>query len=111
MTGAELILEERKRQIEQEGWSPEHDDRHTRGELAVAAACYMLNKGPKSTYKDGNTYQYETVIPEIPFPWLPGYDRRDKHDAKRSCIIAGALAAAEWDRLDRLEKKKLDLPV
>ena len=39
-TGIQLILEERNRQIAQEGYSFEHDDEHTRGELAAAASCY-----------------------------------------------------------------------
>jgi hypothetical protein len=39
-TGIELIAEERKRQIEVEGWTAEHDDEHTDGELALAAVCY-----------------------------------------------------------------------
>lgn len=31
------IAAERKRQIEAEGWTPEHDDAHDKGELARAA--------------------------------------------------------------------------
>ncbi|GAB3388861.1 hypothetical protein [Azotobacter armeniacus] len=34
------VLTERYRQIQEEEWSPEHDDNYTRGELAVAAAAY-----------------------------------------------------------------------
>ena len=38
------VAAERRRQIEVEGWTPEHDDQqHAGGELAVAAACYVLN--------------------------------------------------------------------
>ena len=33
------IREERVRQIEKEGWTLEHDDSHTEGEMALAAAC------------------------------------------------------------------------
>lgn len=40
MNGAELIAAERRRQIEQEGWTPEHDDQHSGGELATAGAVY-----------------------------------------------------------------------
>ena len=36
------VAAERKRQIEVEGWTAEHDDRHTPGELAQAGACYAL---------------------------------------------------------------------
>src|SRR5579864_9187201 len=38
--GAELILIERKRQISEEGWLPDHDDAHANGELAAAGALY-----------------------------------------------------------------------
>lgn len=91
MTGIELIAQERDRQIEQEGWSPGHDDMHVDYELAKAAACYALNKLPN------------TVQP--PFPWGEHWDKRQKHGHKQSMIIVGALAAAELDRLERLEKQ------
>ena len=39
-TGIELIAEERHRQIEKEGWTPEHDDQHNAGDLVHAAAAY-----------------------------------------------------------------------
>jgi len=39
-SAARDVIAERARQQSQEGWSPEHDDEHTRGELAVAAASY-----------------------------------------------------------------------
>jgi len=44
-TGVEAIAAERKRQIEAEGWTPEHDDEHTNGEMADAAACYARRRG------------------------------------------------------------------
>ena len=37
MSGIERIAKERQRQIEQEGWTPEHDDHHAEGEMAAAA--------------------------------------------------------------------------
>ena len=41
-TGIELISAERERQITQEGWTPEHDDRHDIGELCSAANAYLF---------------------------------------------------------------------
>ena len=38
--GAEMIAAERRRQVEKEGWTAEHDSGHPSGELAMAAACY-----------------------------------------------------------------------
>jgi hypothetical protein len=41
MTQAALdVLAERRRQIEAEGWTPEHDDQHSNWELSRAAICY-----------------------------------------------------------------------
>jgi hypothetical protein len=42
MNGAELITQERKRQIEKEGFDAEHDRQNTNQELALAACYYAL---------------------------------------------------------------------
>ena len=42
MKGIELISEERKRQIEEEGWTSEHDTQHDDESLALAACYYAL---------------------------------------------------------------------
>ncbi|MFH7191305.1 hypothetical protein ACHWGL_30855, partial [Klebsiella pneumoniae] len=39
------VLAERRRQVEAEGWSPEHDDAHGRGEIARAACSYAYEAG------------------------------------------------------------------
>ena len=80
MTGAELIAAERLRQIVVEGWTPEHDDGHATDDLAEAAAAYLLND--------------ETLFP-WPDWWKPG------DDPIRRLVKAGALIAAEIDRLQR----------
>ncbi|MFF6751834.1 hypothetical protein ACET5A_31145, partial [Pseudomonas aeruginosa] len=36
------VQAERLRQVEAEGWTPEHDDAHSHGQMARAAACYAL---------------------------------------------------------------------
>ncbi len=40
--GVAAIALERKRQIEEEGWSAKHDDQHRNEELAFAATCYAM---------------------------------------------------------------------
>ena len=40
MNGADLIAQERQRQIDGEGYDAGHDDEHDMGELAAAAMCY-----------------------------------------------------------------------
>lgn len=79
--GVVLIAEERLRQTQQEGWTPEHDDLHCTGDLARAAAAYALND--------------ETL-----FPWPDWWKQTD--DYERRLAKAGALIAAELDRLRRL---------
>ena len=90
MTGAQMILNERHRQITEEGFDPAHDRLHTANELALAAACYAVNG------IDGVQVQ---EWGEDAFPFVEEYDKRRKHDRIRSLVIAGALCAAELDRL------------
>ena len=54
-TGIELIQEERTRQVQEEGWTPEHDEEHGDGELALAAACYAIPEDRREA-KSGDTW-------------------------------------------------------
>lgn len=92
--GAIDILEERERQEVKEGWTPEHDDEHVGGELAEAAACYAR----MSAFPGPNM----GTPPDWPFEghWFKRGPRR------RDLVRAGALIAAEIDRLDRAEGAK-----
>lgn len=102
MTGIELIAQERERQVSKEGWTPEHDDSHEHGEMAIAAACYAV------VGTDVMVTTYATINGCDAFPWDPSWDKRKKHDRKRQLVIAGALIAAELDRLNRLEENVKD---
>ncbi len=122
MSGVERIAAERQRQIEKEGWTPEHDDQHTGGELALAAALYAA---AQPLYARGKDHRGWDVFYD-PWPWkktvphprsesgFPGievnaWDKRDKHDRLRRLEIAGALIAAEIDRLERTDgARKMD---
>ena len=97
--GAARIVAERIRQKSVEGWTPEHDAQHSKGELTIAATCYALNKMP--VYAD----HWFDEMSEW-WPWHPDWDKRDKHDRKRSLEIAGALIAAELDRIEAVEKAR-----
>ena len=86
-TGIELIAEERQRQIEEEGWTSEHDKQWKGSELCRAAACYIARPSWVST----------PLWPHWPFDiswWKPS-----PHDRIRELQKAGALIAAEIDRL------------
>mgnify|MGYP003575047526 CR=1 FL=1 len=89
MNAIEAIAAERQRQIEVEGWTPDHDDKHGNGELAKAAACYAMGQ-PLSLAKTGwKIWPWEARW------WKPDASRR------RNLVKAGALIVAEIERLDR----------
>jgi hypothetical protein len=88
-TGVGLIAAERKRQVEAEGWAPDHDDEHLFGELAKRGAALAVAH-TDAVVMDGD---------EQVRPWK-------MHTAPRSLVIAGALIAAEIDRLQRLNAKQ-----
>jgi len=115
-TGVELIAAERKRQIEKEGWTAEHDDDHDRGELAQAAACYAA--GPERTHVTrqlnssrgmedaGYVYDYSTPKPgQINWPWDSEWYKVTPRNRVKELTKAGALIAAEIDRLQRIPKE------
>lgn len=84
------VLTERQRQVEGEGWTPEHDDTHANGEMAGAAACYAL------TGVSGWAPE-RAILRFWPWAlkwWKPSTPRRDM-------VKAAALAIAEIERLDR----------
>ena len=105
-TGVQIISEERARHFMQENWTAKHDDAHAKGELAVAAACYALTQYEirRSTvcHHGVPRDRFTTIIDHLwPFErewWKPTPRNRVKQLAK-----AGALIAAEIDRLQRLK--------
>lgn len=83
MNGAKLIERERARQVLEEGYGAEHDATYTGGELRSAAICYAL--GHTQFWPDDWDVRY----------WKP------TRDPVRDLVKAGALIAAEIDRLLR----------
>lgn len=93
-TGIEIIAEERKRQIEVEGWDSEHDKIANNDEqLAEAAALYALPEIRR-------TYEYDV---NNLWPWNKKWWKPTPNDRIRELAKAGALIAAEIDRLQRLK--------
>ena len=99
MTGAELIAKERKRQIEEEHYSPQHDATYNSdGRLARAAACYASPEGYRRlSFPDSHP------TPEM-WPWGAETWRPTPDDRIRELVKAGALIAAEIDRLQAVQK-------
>lgn len=82
----EDIAAERQRQIDVEGWTAEHDDAHSKGELSDAAAAYILGS------------DWLKMIRLWPWSWEWFKPKSRRHDL----VKAGALIVAEIERLDRL---------
>lgn len=92
------ILSERRRQIEAEGWTVEHDDEHVYGEMANAASCYaagqIVSAIPKEMHPDRGAAGYRSIWPWDHKWWKPKTYRAN-------LVRAGALIVAEIERLDR----------
>lgn len=88
-TGVNLIRAERQRQIDVEGWTPAHDAEHRDDALAHAAACYLLATHPR-------TNVYTMTL----WPWNTTWWKPSPEDRVRELVKAGALIAAEIDRLN-----------
>lgn len=84
------VLEERRRQAGTLGWTAQHDDEHSNGELAIAAAAYA-DPAP-AMYRDPR------IIAPLRFP--PGWDYKPK-DYRTNLVRAAALLVAEIERVDR----------
>lgn len=94
--GLKRIAAERDRQIHAEGFDATHDDAHDGGSIAWAAACYAA-PGPVWT-QSGPVAPFEDAWPP---DWNSEWDKRAIHDRVHQLEIAGALIAAELDRLLR----------
>lgn len=84
------VTAERMRQISVEGWTPEHDDEHDDGEMAMAAACYA----------EASVFGNATEATPSAWPWAPEWWKPS--DQRRNLIKAAALIVAEIERLDRI---------
>ena len=67
MTGAEMIAAERRRQIEEEGWSAEHDDEHATDTLICAALSYGLDVLDITDYM--GDARLSAYMSDILWPW------------------------------------------
>lgn len=103
LTGVEMIAAERQRQITA-GWVAEHDDQHTHGELLLAALAYGVEAAPADAefvtpagerFVGGPARSMPQWWPWVEPMWNP------PSDPVRNLTKAGALIAAELDRLAR----------
>ena len=91
MTGAELIAAERQRHVSEEGWAPEHDAKYVNSELLEAAGAYELA-----------SYDRPQIVELAEMLWPRTWDKAwfKPTTRIRNLVKAGALIAAEIDRLE-----------
>lgn len=87
------VQAERRRQVTAEGWTPEHDDAHSHGQMARAAACYAL--AGSSAPNDGTA----ALLVSLAWPWDEQWWKPTT--TRRDLVKACALGLAEIERLDR----------
>lgn len=88
MKAAQDVLAERERQKAVEGWTAEHDDAHSDGELAAAAICYAFTSVRSQHHINNQIWPWDS-------DWFKPTTRR------RDLVKSGALILAEIERLDR----------
>lgn len=99
MNGAERIAAERERQITHEDYGETHDDSHECGEIIRAAIAYALSAGASIA-----PVEFVARSPKFHWPWEP--ESFKPKDPIRDLVRAGALIAAEIDRLLRLNQSE-----
>lgn len=99
MSGVYRIDAERQRQINSEGWTPEHDDGEDHGELLAAALCY--GRAAMTSINPDSMHAAAPVGAPVDWPWMQDEYKPVWSDPIRNLERAGALIAAEIDRLER----------
>ena len=101
-----MIAAERQRQIDVERWTPEHDDEHDRGEMSGAAQAYAFAARCQvvAVANGEQPMTGEYLYARVPMGWPVAWDEswwKPSDDPVRNLVKAGALIAAEIDRLQR----------
>lgn len=107
-TGIEIIAEERQRQIEVEGWTPEHDLQHSDDELANAASTYAMSPGVRDVLIEMIPLCSVDKVPPT-WPWDEKWYKPTPDNRIRELAKAGALIAAEIDRLNKVNELEENL--
>mgnify|MGYP000582559481 CR=1 FL=1 len=91
------VAAERRRQVEVEGWTPEHDDQHGEHSMSIAAACYALAATP--------ALEVHTVHLLDLWQWT-GWSASwfKPKDRRQNFVRAAALLLAQIEMFDRKQK-------
>lgn len=93
------VIAERRRQKGEEKFTEAHDDDHSNGDLALAAACYAAGE------KVFRPIVHHNGFPDLwcLWPWAAEWWKPKDH--RRNLVRAGALILAEIERVDRTRAK------
>lgn len=99
----QAVIAERFRQIEQEGWSFDHDDQHAHGELATAGAAYALIAERHIVDSVDVVTHPREFMPAF-WPWTDNWWKPTgfRRDLVKSC----ALIIADGEKFDRSRGRK-----
>lgn len=101
----EDIAEERRRQIDREGFNLAHDDEHTDRSLAAAAAAYAYAASKDESARKAIKRLDDVLVRKAwPATWGIGWFKPTR--PRRDLIKAAALIVAEIGRLDRAAKRR-----
>lgn len=101
MNGVTLIQNERLNNFDLEHNAKEHAN----GELAIAAMCYACPPFAKGEMRGGPLAFFRSVHASAMWPWEEEKWRPEPDNRIRELARAGALIAAEIDRLLELGQK------
>ncbi|MCY1266043.1 hypothetical protein D9M68_437530 [compost metagenome] len=104
--GADVLVE-RRRQIQDERFTEEHDDEHLRGSLAIAAACYA-EEAACQLHSPDRLPEISRLVPHL-WPWEAS-SWKPSLDARRNLVKAGALILAAISQIDRAIEDELKEP-
>lgn len=88
--------------MKKEGWTPGHDDLHRKFQLTKAALSYALAVCSPDLWSVARGFMQ---APAWDWPWSKKW-WKPSEDPVRNLVKAGALIAAEIDRLQRLQKRR-----
>ncbi|GHC19235.1 hypothetical protein [Aidingimonas halophila] len=96
------VISERCRQVDDEGWSREHDDTHADGVLSLAASDYCFTASLQTRH--GPHPHLDNHAP-LTWPWDVEW-WKPSPEPRRNLVKAAALILAEIERIDRAAERQ-----
>jgi hypothetical protein len=107
VNGSQLIAAKRARQVGEEGWTAEHDAEHNQGEMVMAAMAYISDLWDQAgRWASPDPVVWDGPPDQWPRAWHESWWKPTPGDPIRQLVKAGALIAAEIDRLQGVSANK-----